>query len=147
MKNHCWNDAQRNCKKTIEANRKKPVSLFSSECFILLVQINSHSAGNVEIWFTKVQAKNHKAEYKRRMKESDKNWLIYKKHTGTWVAQSFKHLPLAQVMILGSWDGTPALGSLLSREFASPSPSALAPCSCSLCLYQINFNLKKVYMM
>ena len=25
--------------------------------------------------------------------------------SGAWVAQSVKHLPLAQVMILGSWDG------------------------------------------
>ena len=29
---------------------------------------------------------------------------------GTWVAQSVKHLPLAQVMISGSWDGAPCQG-------------------------------------
>ena len=36
-----------------------------------------------------------------------------------WVAQSVKHLLLAQVMISGFWDQV--LGSLLSREPASPS--------------------------
>ena len=41
---------------------------------------------------------------------------------GTWVAQSVKQLPLAWVMIPGSRDGAPALGSLLRGESASPSP-------------------------
>ena len=54
------------------------------------------------------------------------------------MAQSVKHLPLAQVMILGSWD---AAGSLLSEESASHSPSAipLAPAHVlSVSLSQIN---------
>ena len=38
------------------------------------------------------------------------------------MAQSFEHLPLAQVMILGL---SPESGSLLNGESASPSPSAL----------------------
>ena len=42
------------------------------------------------------------------------------------MAQSVKHLPSAQVMIPGSWDGAGMrIGSLLSRESASPNPSAL----------------------
>ena len=48
---------------------------------------------------------------------------------GTWVAQSVKHLPLAQVMISVSWDQTPrqalcSAGSLL-RPSTSHSPSVL----------------------
>ena len=31
----------------------------------------------------------------------------YRQHWDAWVAQSVKHLPLAQVMILGSWDRAP----------------------------------------
>ena len=48
---------------------------------------------------------------------------------GAWVAQSVKHLPLAQVMISGSWDQSPhqAPCSVLSGESASPSPSASPP--------------------
>ena len=42
---------------------------------------------------------------------------------GTWVAQSVKYLPLAQVMILGFGDGAPYL---YSAEPTSPS--------CSVCL-------------
>ena len=41
---------------------------------------------------------------------------------GTWVAQSVKHLPLAQVVILGSWDG------------AHIGPPALQGACISLCL-------------
>jgi len=54
---------------------------------------------------------------------------------GAWVAQMVKHLPLAQVMIPGSWDGAPAWGSLLGGEPASPST---VPPACALSLYQIN---------
>ena len=65
---------------------------------------------------------------------------------GTWVAQLVKHLPLAQVMILRFWDEVPSLGSLLSRESASPSAP---PHSCSLsfmlalCLSKIFKKFKK----
>ena len=51
---------------------------------------------------------------------------------GTRVAQSVKHLHLAQVMISGSGDQVSCLDSLLSRE--STSPSASPPCSCALSL-------------
>ena len=46
-------------------------------------------------------------------------------------------LILAQVVISSSWDGAPTLGSLLSGESASPSPSASTPagmCSLSISL-------------
>ena len=47
---------------------------------------------------------------------------------GAWVAQLFKHLPCAQVMIPEGWGGVPPTsGSLLSGESASPSPSAAPP--------------------
>ena len=46
---------------------------------------------------------------------------------GTWVAQSVKRLPLAQVVVMGS---SPASGFLLSEEPAPPT----APCSGSLLL-------------
>lgn len=44
----------------------------------------------------------------------------------TWVSQLAKHLPLAQIMILGSWDQAPCGGggSRLSRVSASSSLSA-----------------------
>ena len=42
--------------------------------------------------------------------------LKYARVWGAWVAQSVKPLPLAQLMIPGSWDG-----ALLSRESAFPS--------------------------
>ena len=67
------------------------------------------------------------------------------------MAQSVKHLPLAQVMIPGSWDGAPHAvgcggggggGFLLSREPASPFPLPIPPptgaSSLSLSLSQIN---------
>ena len=54
-----------------------------------------------------------------------------------------KHLPSAQVMVSGSWDRGSMLGSLLSRESASPSapPMPMLIFSHSLC--QINKILKK----
>ena len=50
--------------------------------------------------------------------------LALVKILGTWVAQMVKHLPLAQVMIPGSWDPVPpqtpcSVGSLLPPS-ASP---------------------------
>ena len=42
---------------------------------------------------------------------------------GMWVAQSVKHLPLAQVMIPGSWDQV-LCWAPHSVESVSPSPSA-----------------------
>ena len=64
-------------------------------------------------------------------------------YMSAWVAHMVKHLPLAQVMIphrvLGS---SPTLGSLLSGECASPSPTAppfpALALSLSLTLSQIN---------
>ena len=46
---------------------------------------------------------------------------------GAWVAQSVKHLPLAQVMTPGSWDQVPhqaprSAGSLLVPLFLSLPP-------------------------
>ena len=46
---------------------------------------------------------------------------------GAWVAQSVKHLPSTQVMILGVLGSSPILGSLPSGEPTSPSLSAW-PC-------------------
>ena len=54
-------------------------------------------------------------------------WISIKENMrGTWVAQSVEHLPLALVMISGSWDRTPCW-ALLSEESASPSPFATLP--------------------
>ena len=53
---------------------------------------------------------------------------------GAWVvAQLVKRLPLAQLMISGSWD-TALQWLPFSRDSASPSPSALTVCSCFLSL-------------
>ena len=64
---------------------------------------------------------------------------------GAWVAQSVKYLPLAWVMIRGSWDGastsSPTSGSQLSAEPASPSPL----CSCCLFLQINKVFLKKLF--
>ena len=53
------------------------------------------------------------------------------------MAQSGKHLPSAEVVKSKSWDQDPELGSQLSGESASPSPSA-APHSCALSHSQVN---------
>ena len=60
---------------------------------------------------------------------------------GTWVAQSVKHLTLAQVMISWSVSLSPASGSVLTAqslepasESVSPSLSLPVPCSCSVSL-------------
>ena len=63
---------------------------------------------------------------------------------GTWVAQCVKRLPLAQVIIPGSWDPAPTSGSLLNGDSASPSP-----CFCALIdTFSLSFsnkqNLKKI---
>ena len=42
-----------------------------------------------------------------------------RRRRGTWVVQSVKHLPSTQVMIPGSWDRGPPVGSLLSGASAS----------------------------
>ena len=57
---------------------------------------------------------------------------------GTWVAQSVRHLPSAQVMIAGSWDGVLrwalcSMGSLL-LPLPLPLPLLVLPFS----LFQIN---------
>ena len=55
---------------------------------------------------------------------------------GTWLVQSVKHLPSAQVMIPGSWDGAPhwapcSAGSLLLPPLLPSPPSS---CFVSVCL-------------
>ena len=60
---------------------------------------------------------------------------LIRRSRGAWVAQSVKHLPSAQVMILGSWDQVPhqapcSAGSLL---LSLPLP-LLLPLLCSLSL-------------
>ena len=57
-----------------------------------------------------------KMEVLRKLNDVQEN--TKSQHRGALVAQSVKHLPSAPVMILGS---SPLLGSLLSRESASPS--------------------------
>ena len=59
----------------------------------------------------------------------NKPWL-----RGTWVVQLVKHLPSAQIMILGSWDRALRLGSVLSGTFAAPSVCC-SLCLCSLSLF------------
>lgn len=59
--------------------------------------------------------------------------IILKTEDGsTWVAQSVKLPPSAQVMI--PMVSGPALDSLITEESASPSPSAPSPFMCSLSL-------------
>ena len=64
--------------------------------------------------------------------------------TGTWVAQSVEHLPLAQVVILESWDGVllPA-PCLAGSRLLSLYPSALFMLSLMLILNFSLINLKK----
>ena len=51
---------------------------------------------------------------------------------GIWVSQSAEHLPLAQVMVLGSWDQAPCR----------------APCSAGSLLLPLSFSLKQInYLM
>ena len=65
---------------------------------------------------------------------------MYKKSSrGTWVAQSIKCLPLAQVMILGSWDGALCLAPCSVRSLLLSLP---LPPACDLYLSN-KLNLKK----
>ena len=57
--------------------------------------------------------------------------------SGTWTAQSVKHLPSVQVMILGSWDQAPCLAPCSAGESASP------PLSATLLLVRFHSNRKK----
>ena len=62
-------------------------------------------------------------------------WRWFEKRTeqGTWVAHWIKHLPVAQVVIIGFWNGASPppppshWDSLLSKESASASLSAISP--------------------
>lgn len=66
--------------------------------------------------------KEHLTFNNRKTNNPVKKWA---KIRGARVAQSVKHLTLAQIMIPGGWDRAPPLGFLLSGESTSPSPS---PC-------------------
>ena len=59
------------------------------------------------------------------------------KNRDTWVAQLVKYLPLAQVMIPGSWDGVPHWAPCSVRSLLLPLPATPPACALSLC--QINF--------
>ena len=73
--------------------------------------------------------------------------LIVSSIRGAWVAQSVTHLPLAQVMILWSWDralhGASHLApcSAGSMLLPLPMPAALSSCALSVSFCQINKNL------
>ena len=60
-----------------------------------------------------------------------------KEPQGTWVVQSVKHLPWAQVMILGSWDPAPHGESLL-LPLPLLLPLIMLSCLLSLSLSQIH---------
>ena len=69
---------------------------------------------------------------KRHMKRYSTLLITREMHIKTpirdgWVAQSVKHLPSAEVMILGPWDQ-----ALLSGESTSPSAPLLQSCSHTL---------------
>ena len=53
---------------------------------------------------------------------------------GAWVAQFVKRLPLAQGVILETWDGVPRQAPC--REHASPSACVSASLSLSVCVSQ-----------
>ena len=57
--------------------------------------------------------------------ESRVKFVIKTMILGAWVTQSVKHLPSAQVMTPGVLGWSPASGSLLSGESASPSTPPL----------------------
>ena len=61
---------------------------------------------------------------------SDKNGF----RRDTWVAQSVKHLPSAQVMISGSWDGVPHRAPCSAESLLLSLPLLLPPLVLSLSL-------------
>ena len=65
---------------------------------------------------------------------------------GTWVAQSVKHLPLAQVMIPGSCDGAPHQPPCSADGLLLPSPSAPPPACALLCSVSKEQNLFKIFI-
>ena len=62
-------------------------------------------------------------------------------NVGTWVAQVVKHLPSAQVMILGSWDRAPHHAPCSAGSLLSTLPLPLPPAH-ALALSEINKILK-----
>ena len=70
------------------------------------------------------------------------NGHFQKQNRGTWVAQSVKRLPLAQVMIPGSWDPGPHWAPCSSRNLLLPLSLLLLLLVCSLFLCQINKIIK-----
>ena len=53
--------------------------------------------------------------------------LLFKKEGGAWVAQSVKLLPLAQVMIPGSWNWAQHQGPCSAGSLFLPLPLLLSP--------------------
>ena len=72
-------------------------------------------------------------------------WLIHSKGggSGTWVAQSFKSLPSAQVMIQGSWNRVPHRAPDSAGSLFLPLPLPTAPPACVLSMSQIKSFLKR----
>ena len=78
----------------------------------------------------------------RLMEAASKLLYIFRipQSRATWVAQSVKHLPSAQVMIPGYWDGAPCQALCWVRSLLFPLPLL---CSCSLSLIKKNFFFPK----
>ena len=73
---------------------------------------------------------------------SDTSSLYQERWWDTWVAQSVKHLPSAQVMISGSWDG--ALGQAPCSVGSLLLPPPLPP-ACELSLSLSNKIIRSFY--
>ena len=68
---------------------------------------------------------------------SRKVWWFRNGLWGTWVAQSVKHLPLAQVLIPGSWDRAPNLVLCSVESLLLP---LLLPAAPPTCAFSVSIN-------
>ena len=104
-------------------------SIYSKECIISTISKKAYNErrGILRAEAGMYQYQRHKwseMKNKKFILEWEIWWVEKKSGEDTWVAQLVKRLPLAQVLILGSWDQVPGQASC-SAESASPFPCAL----------------------
>ena len=110
--------------------------VLKARVLLLRTQDRGDLCGHVRVY---LNSTGYLAEARARRKESPRppghaNVMLFRKNwfAGTWVAHLVKHLPLAQVMISGSWDGAPGQASCSAGSWLLPlTPARALPLSLS----------------